>query len=474
MNRAENSRRERSDPVKKLQRRVRRLERKNGRLEEQNERLREQNRVLKLQLEEYRQKLFKKHKGKDEDQEDKPPRRPKKRGAPKGHPGTTRKRPDRVDEHVDVRLKQCPDCRGKDLRPCRRFEDHYQEDIVIPRVKVTRFRHHYYWCRDCKKAVYGVGKGELPGSYIGPTAKSAACFLHYQMRLSYRQIRRVFRELLGLSFVPSSAPGFDRQIRIRGDPIYEKIKGSLSSKPFAHVDETGWRMEGVNHWLWCFAAIGAVVYLIDRSRGGEVVTSVLGRKYGGVLISDFLAAYNRIKSRKQRCLIHLLRLIKKWQVYFAEDRKRRRYFRELKGLVKSILALSERRAKKRPRDFVLRKADLVGRLRRKLHQELGHPKADKFRRKLSERIEELVTCLDFDEVCSHNNWVERLLRGNVIMRKITFGNRSHNGVRNHEVLMSLTETARLHGLDPLRFLRLILTDPAAATTAVLRPTPGAR
>lgn len=469
MSQTRGKRAKRSDPVKRLQRRLKRLEGKNERLAQKIKTLAEQNRLLKLQLEEYRQKFFKKGEGKDRDQEDRPPRRPKKRGAPKGHPGTTRKKPDRVDEHVDVRLSQCPECGGKHLSACQRFEDHYQEDIIIPRTRVTRFRHHFYWCRDCKEVVHGVGKGELPGSYIGPVAKSVAGWLHYQLRLAYRPIRRLFRELLGLSFVPSSCPGFDRQIRIRGDPIYEQIKDSLPSKPFNHVDETGWRKEGVNHWLWCFAALGAVIYLIDRSRGGKVVTSVLGKKYAGVLISDFLAAYNRIKSRKQRCLVHLLRLIKKWQIYFAGDKKRYRYFSEMKALIKSILLLSGKMAQKRPRNFVVRRADLTARLRRKLQGDLGHPKADKFRRKLSERLEELVACLDFDGVCAHNNWVERLLRANVIMRKITFGSRSDNGVRNHEVLMSLTETARLHDFDPLPFLHLLLTDPTAAAAAVLPP-----
>jgi len=459
--------------VKQLDARNRRLEKKNMQLQAENEHLREQIYSLKLQIEEYRQKIFKKNKGKS-DEEDKPPQIPKKRGAPHGHPGTTRQKPDRVDEHVDVYLKQCPECGSKQLKRCQRYEDHYQEDIVIPEARVTRFRHHFYYCCDCKEVVHGFGQDELPGSYIGPTAKSVASWLHYQLHLPYRPIQRMFRELFGLSFVPSSCPGFDRQIRNRGDPIYEKMKITLPKKAFVHVDETGWRKEGVNHWLWCFAALGAVLYLIDRSRGGKVVTSVLGKKYAGVLISDFLKAYNKIKSRKQRCLVHLLRLIKKWQMYFALDRKRHRFFTELKGLIKSILALSETMVRRRPRNFIDRKADLIARLRRKLQQELEHPKADRFRRNLSEKVEELITCLDFDEVCAHNNWVERLLRGSVIMRKITFGSRSGNGVRNHEVLMSLIETAHLHNVDGLRFLRLLLTDPTAAAAHIFPPKASTR
>jgi transposase len=467
-------RKNRSVEVARLERRAKRLENKNtrltkksARLEQEVEKLREEVHLLKLQIKEYQEKFFKKNKGKPDDDEDDPPRRPKKRGAPKGHPGKTRKTPDRVDEHVDVHLDACPHCGGKDLSRCKRHEDHYQEDIVIPQAKVTRFRHHYYYCPHCKKTVHGVGKGEMPGSYIGPVAKSATGWLHYKLGIPYRKVQRVFKELLGFTFVPSSCPGFDGQIRIRGHPIYEKVKDSLPKKGFVHADETGWRKEGENHWLWCFAAPEAVVYKIDRSRGSKVVESVLGKKYGGVLVSDFLKAYNPIRSRKQRCLVHLLRLIKKRQVYFAGDRRRGRYFGELKELIKEVIDLSNRMDKRLPINFVERRADLTARLKRKLGRTLDHARADRFLKTLRENVDELVTCLDFKEVCAHNNWAERLLRGNVIMRKITFGNRSDKGIENHEVIMSLIETAHLKNLDPLSFLRLLLVNPTFAHAAIL-------
>ena len=62
------------------------------------------------------------------------------------------------------------------------------------------------------------------------------------------------------------------------------------------------------------------------------------------------------------------------------------------------------------------------------------------------------------------------MRDNVIMRKITFGNRSlhGNGQRNHEVLMSLIQTARQLNLNPLTFLHLLLTKPAAAAAALVK------
>jgi transposase len=438
------------------------------RLMQENERLREENKLLKLQLDEFKQKFFKKNTPKPEDDPPSPP--PKKRGAPVGHPGKTRPVPDHFDQQVEVELCQCPECGGKDLSACNRHEDHYQEDIVLPQVKVTRFRHHYYWCRGCQQIVCGVGNGELPGSYIGPVAKSLASFLHYQMKLPYRKIRLLFRDVFHMTFTPSAAPGFDRQIRCRGDPLYQDMLQSLPAQRYVHADETGWRNEGVNHWLWCFIARGYAFYRIDRNRSGKVVTAVLGKRYAGTLISDFLGAYNRIRCRKQRCLVHLLRLIKKWLVYFAGDRKRRKYFETLKAVVKSIILLSEQYTHGRPRNFVARKADLLARLRKNLNLRLGHPRADKFIRKLSAKRNQLVACLDVPEVCAHNNIAERCLRDNVIMRKITFGNRSFkdSGQRNHQVIMSLIQTARMQNLNPLTFLHTLLTHPATASAA-LRP-----
>ena len=368
-------------------------------------------------------------------------------------------------------MEQCPECGGRRLERCQRYEDHYQEDIVLPPVEVTRFRKHFYYCRDCGQVVHGVGEGELPASYIGPVAKSLSSFLHFQMKVPYRKLRVLFHEIFHLSFSPSAAPGFDEQIRRRGAPIYQAMRQRLPAVPLAHVDETGWRKEGVNYWLWSVAVARMVVYHIDRHRGSQVVTELLGKRFGGVLISDFLAAYNRLRARKQRCLVHLLRLLKKWERYFADDQKRRNYFTQLKGVVKSILSLSAQWAVRQPPHFIVRRADLIARLRRLLRVSLAHPRADKFIAKLSAQWRQLITCLEVPGVCAHNNLVERLLRDNVILRKITFGNRSDKGVENHQVLMSIIQTARLQNLNPLAILLQLLTRPETVAATILAPPP---
>jgi len=461
------------DPdIRALRKEGRRIVAENHRLRLRNESLikdmaamREELRRLECIVREYQEMIFKKkglrykkddHDGNDNDM-------PKKPGAPMGHKGTTRQVPDRIDEHKDIHIDKCPECSSPDITPCGKYSDHCQEDIIIPETKVTRFRHHYYWCPHCKKTVHGIGDGEIPGSYIGPNTKALASFLHYLMSVPYRKIKTLFKEMFNMDFDPTSCIGFDTKVRSLGEPLYEKLKARLKDMPYLNVDETGWR----NRWLWCYATLKHAVYKIETGRGQKELRGMLGDIFRGVLISDFLGAYNGIKSLKQRCLVHALRLIDKWRVYYENDSKMVRYFTELETAVKRINRLNNQMNKKKlPKNFSVRKADAVGQLRRILSRKLEPVKADKFRRKLLDRFDELVTCLDYKGIASHNNLVERLLRSSVIMRKITFGNRSEKGIHNHEVLMSLIQTARLQNINPLSFLHTLLADNKKAISAI--------
>jgi hypothetical protein len=137
--------------------------------------LEEENLRLKVELTEFRERYWLKGKKKDKPTEESDP--PKKRGAPKGHPGWYRKKPDKIDETKDVFLTSCPGCGSTNLSECVEIEEHTQEDIVVPQVKVTLYRKRVDWCKGCDKAVCGMGEGELPNSFIGPVAKSLAVWL---------------------------------------------------------------------------------------------------------------------------------------------------------------------------------------------------------------------------------------------------------------------------------------------------------
>ena len=199
---------------------------------------------------------------------------------------------------------------------------------------------------------------------------------------------------------------------------------------------------------------------------------VLGDKYNGILISDFLSAYNKIKTKgKQRCIIHLERDLKKVEAC-SEDGSVKRYCNYLLKLLDQAKELhKDYKDKKISREYFERKRDrLVNSLK-----DLEFPWQDKrqqkrFSKRLIRHKNELFTFLYHPNISYHNNQAERHIRPNVIFRKITFGNRSIKGTLNHSVLMSVLQTAKLNKLDPLLTLRKIFTLPEERRTVrILSP-----
>ena len=77
-----------------------------------------------------------------------------------------------------------------------------------------------------------------------------------------------------------------------------------------HVDETAWRIDGKNIWLWAFTDPAFTLYHVDESRGGKALLGLLGKAFGGTVVADFYSTDNRLSCPRQRCLTHLMREVK--------------------------------------------------------------------------------------------------------------------------------------------------------------------
>lgn len=426
--------------------------------------------VLEYDLKQMQEKYRGRKKKEQEPQQEE--KQPKKQGAPLGHKGWFRRKPKRIDETEYVPLAKCPNCGSTDLTKCKEIEEHIQEDIVLPQVKVTLYRRQVYWCGGCKEEVMGRGKEEIPYSYIGPKAKSFAAFLKYKIKMSQRDMTELFKRFCGLRFVPSSVPGFHNQIRRRGEKLYEKLKGKLKEAPYIHADETGLRVNGEGNWNWVFASSKICLHAIQEGRGQNEVETILGKTYNGILISDFLSAYNKIEAQaKQRCLVHLLRDLKKALECSQEESAVHRYCQHLKNVIQQAIGLSEQRQAKAisKEKFEQKKKFLQDAL-----NDFHFPNPNyQVIRALSKRLKghqnELLTFLDHPGLPYHNNFAERLIRPSVILRKIIFGCRSQNGVANHNVLMSLLQTAQLNNKPVIPLFQKILTSAKPSLAWCLGP-----
>ncbi len=426
-------------------------------LEKENERLKEENAFLRFELEEFKSKRYKSNKKKHPHDKSFTPKPKKKRGL-FGHTGWFRRRPKRIDKIEDVTMDKCPECGSGDMTECEAIEEHLQEDIVIPSPEATLYRKHKYYCRECKKLITAKGKNELPNSYIGPTAKSLAVFLKYAVKISERDIKNIFDKMFNLKISPSSIAGFKEQLRREALPVYEKLIKTLKQAKFIHIDETGWKIDGEKSWLWKFSNKKICISHIDKSRGQRVVEDILGKEYEGVIISDFLSAYNKIISKaKQRCLVHILRDLKKVIEYWHDDRQVLGYCKHLKEIFEDAIELfKDYKDKERDKRFYRKRKLLTEELK-----DFSFPNPNKrilkrFAKRLNRHKDELFTFLYEKDIDYHNNHAEQQIRPDVIFRKITFGNRSIKGAENHSVLTTILQTAKLNNLDPLSTLQDIL------------------
>jgi transposase len=437
-------------------------------LRQENQKLTEENKSLGYHLKQMLGKIFKPRVKPAHDV--KPPRR----GAPRGHRGNSRRRPEEISEFVDMYPHKCNRCGGAiATNYAANFDEHVVEDIEIKK-RVTCYRLHYGYCKRCQKPVRAEGTVN-PNDRIGIQARGVGGYLRY-LGLTYGKAARLFKDVFDLDLTRPSFMAFNTEQAQNGAPLYEGIKQSIRHSPSVNADETGWRVNGDNHWLWIFANKDAALYHIDESRGGKVVSDILGKKYEGVLISDFLSAYNELHAEaKQRCLAHFLREIKKVQERseFPPDNVDGTFCSELKMVLKQAIDVWNRHRQRTagPDDLAQTKDRAILKMIELLLLPLEHQDTQRLRDRIIRHNQELFIFLDNPSVEPTNNRAERQLRPMVIKRKLTFGNRSDLGASNEAVIMSVVETGVLNGVEPLDIFRALSEKPLTSFAQLPKARP---
>ena len=391
--------------------------------------------------------------------------RHKKPGRKKGHEAALRPPPPKIDRTVKVPLPQggngrpvCPHCRGNlcKLRQHRRIV----EDFIPAHVQVTCYRTHSGYCRHCKKRVESRTKGQppaadLPHAQLGINALATAAVLRVEGRLPFRQVTQLLSEVTGLKVCAGAVARQVQRISRCLAGEYQSLKVRLRSSPSVNGDETGWRNNGQNQWLWTVCDPRHTLFHVDRFRGGEVIRSLLGEAFGGVLGCDFYTAYDAMNCKIQRCHVHLLRELRETadeSPAFASHL----FCRRCKRLVKDMLRLKARWDELDDNTYTRRACRLEDRLEQLAKQFATDPDANvkRIAARLLKCQSELTPFLWDKQLDGTNNAAERALRPAVVFRKITGGSRSTAGADAWATLASVLRTARQQG----RNLRDTLSD----------------
>jgi len=390
----------------------------------------------------------------------------KKRKVRNLHFCRRREAPTRTVNHV---ADECPDC-GRGLSGGGPAVSRQVIDMSPSAVTITDHVMHDRWCGVCKKRVRAKVdlSGEVSGKCrLGHNLISWIANLHIEALVPLRKIQDILKRLHGVHVSIGEMTQMMDNLAAKAALFIETLYKEVRAGRVINADETGWRQNGQNGYLWAISNDRTRLFRFDEHRSAQVALSLIGSDFNGTLVTDFYYAYNPIPSRHQRCWPHFKRDLDKLRLHPNADAA-------LNEWVDQVLNTWHRGREFQA--FCLSKpkfgANIFDRRRRRKELEiaiyaLAEPyidaNVDAIQHTLAKRIamflKELFTYVEFPEVPDNNNAAERAVRPAVIARKVCGGTRSEKGSQTKMTLMSLMGTWKLRGLDPIVQCRNLLALP---------------
>ncbi|MBM4249344.1 MAG: IS66 family transposase [Euryarchaeota archaeon] len=438
-------------------------DKKSRQLEQENERLKRENEELKKKLEETKKKYedvqreFEEYKARHPEtvgvKNGKPyilksPTKslnPKKPGAQPGHKPFFRKMPDTVDAIIKVPIEKCTRCCGRNLSEVQEIRERTAEDIPRCKPVVTRYLIERKYCRDCKCIVENEVPGVLPKARLGLRSMLLVTWLKIGLRLTEEAIPKVVYASFGLSISEREVVSILSQVANAFGPYYDQLLQDIRNAPARNMDETPWRVDGENAYLWAFITKGEALYVIASSRSHEVPLNVLGSRPNGVDIHDRFSAYETLARKtgnrpQQVCWAHILGDSKELEQFHGEEGAL--IHRTLKKTFEESMSYNHK-------GTVEDTERLFHKMKFRLERQYSSRICGKFVGNLLKYKDQLFVFVTNPHVDATNNAAERGLRHSVVARKISGGTRSKRGSEIYQTLISVVHTLRQRGQDLL-------------------------
>ena len=354
-------------------------------------------------------------------------------------------------------MDACPDCGchlggGSTKRHREIIEISPSPAVVTDHVLRERI------CPLCAKRcvpTLGVADGIVGQHRFGPRLLGMIAVLHDVGRMTVRTIQAHLASVFGVHVSIGAIADALHTVAERGASQVAAIRDAVRASPVVHADETGWRQNGQNRYLWVASTPTDRYFAIGR-RTNDQIDAILGADFSGILVTDFYAAYDHFNGLKQRCWAHVLRDAADLLISFPDNRALIHWVDRLRRLFAA--------APDAPGDTpTARRAQ-----RRRLEERLtrlcqSSATADVPQRRLAARLlrhlSELFTFVTHPFVATTNNQAERDLRPHVIARKVWGGTRSERGSTDAAIRFSLFATWRARGLNPFDQVHNLLLSP---------------
>ncbi len=446
-------------PPQSEQERLKQLEDENRQLQRHVEQARFKNQRLKKRIERLEHELEKARRAVHRQAA------PFSKGEPKAEPKTPGRKsgreygergfrhvPERVEEELQAPLSSRL-CRCGGTVQVERIEPQYQEDIVR-RTVVRRFHVEVGYCSCCGARAQGrhpLQSSDALGAakvQIGPEALVLGAYLNKQMGLSLGHTSRVLQAGYGLKFSRGGIYKALARLASKAEPTYQGLIVAARQSLVNWVDETGWRVGGHSQWLWAAVSELVTVYCILPGRGSVQLKQILGADYAAWIVHDGLRCYSRLdQAYHQTCLTHLIRRCK--EMAEKATRGAAQFPLQVKTLLQQALLLGHRyeRQEVTPHGLAVATGRLEAAMDRLLDRDYRTASNRRLAKHLRHQQEYLFTFLHCPGLEGTNSRAERAIRPAVIARKVWGGNRTWNGAKVQQTLMSVLRTFHQQGKD---------------------------
>lgn len=366
-----------------------------------------------------------------------------KSGQKEGHEGVSRETPKQIDEVKKWDIHNCPDC-GTKLSKIQRKRKRYVTDIKV-KTKNTEHIILARYCKKCDKIVEPKVTDALPNARFGLNLMLLVLILKLDSRVPSNKIVSILNTIFGIKISDGEIYGILRQLKTAFGDYYKELERKIKEALIKNIDETGWRINGKNNWLWLFVNKEVALYVVRKQRSSKVPIKILGNQEGKTIVSDRFSAYNELAKKtnckQQICWAHILR----------DSRDLAEYYNEAKYIHKRLKYIYEKARHKEKKEKLLHWIDLIASRSYKSSEVYKFVKSIcRFHR------ENLFRFVDNPDIDSTNNRAEQGIRPAVVIRKISNGSRSEDGAEITANLLSVLQTAKLQTNNPVNFMSDLL------------------
>jgi len=376
----------------------------------------------------------------------------------------------RTKEKTSVaEVTTCNIC-GADLAksPCKGLERRTKIDIVFEKV-VEHVDAEIKQCPDCKSTVKGHFPEDMPGKLqYGNGIKAFAIHLIVSQMVALNRVQKQIAAMIGTVISEASLLKYILRLYQAIEAWESTAIESLLREPTIHVDETSFRVAKKNHWIHVYSSGGTTLKLLHRKRGKEAIVGInIIPRYGGVIIHDCWASYlSYDHCGHGLCGSHLLR-----ELVFIIDSNQYRWARNMKKLLQETCRIVAKRDEKCLSDkeyanLQKRYRNILTRGGKELPEIPPKPKGKRGKiaksdaHNLWERLQKYETAVLLFAKDPHvpftNNRAERDLRMAKVKQKVSGCFRKEQYARAYCRISSYLQTMASQGINPLVAIQMAL------------------